>query len=131
MKICFVASEVAPMSKTGGLADVSGALPRQLYALGEDVRIFNPLHAAIDRSRLELKVVPEVADVSLPLNPAYRFSLYQTALPGSELPLYLIDCPQAYDRPTLYTNDADEHLRFLVLQYAVFESCQRLKFAPD
>ena len=40
LKICFVASEVAPLSKTGGLADVSGALPRQLRNLGHDVRIF-------------------------------------------------------------------------------------------
>ena len=38
MRICFVASEVAPLAKTGGLADVAGALPRHLHEQGHDIR---------------------------------------------------------------------------------------------
>ncbi len=132
IKICFVASEVAPLSKTGGLADVSGALPKKLRLLGHDVRIVTPLHAAIDRSRLLLRPVPEVTDVPLALGALeYRFSLLESVLPGSEVPIYLIDCPAVYNRATIYTNGPDEHLRFLVFQFATLEACQRLKFAAD
>src|SRR5712671_630833 len=117
MKICFVASEVAPFSKTGGLADVSGALPRQLHALGHNVLVFTPLHAAIKQGRLRLEPLPQVAQIPLQLGSLdYRFSLYTAALPGSALPIYLVDCPAVYDRATIYTNGGDEHLRFLVLQ---------------
>ncbi|HYM33980.1 MAG TPA: glycogen/starch synthase, partial [Steroidobacteraceae bacterium] len=132
MKICFVASEVAPLSKTGGLADVSGALPRHLRAIGHDVRVFTPLHAGIDQSKLQIAAVPEATNVPLTLGSLeYRFSLKVATLPNSSAPIYLIDCPAVYDRATIYTNGSDEHLRFLVLQRAALESCQRLKFAPD
>jgi starch synthase len=132
IKICFVASEVAPLSKTGGLADVAGALPRQLKALGHDVRIFTPLHAAIDRKILNLNTLPAATNVPVTLGAlAYNFSVLTTNLPGSDVPVYLIDCPAAYDRESIYTVASDEHLRFLLLQFATLEICQRLKFAPD
>jgi starch synthase len=44
MKIAFLSSEVAPFAKTGGLADVAGALPKFLTQAGEDVRVFMPLY---------------------------------------------------------------------------------------
>ncbi len=132
MKICFVASEVAPLSKTGGLADVSGALPRHLHTLDHDVRIFTPLHATIDQSPLQLQSVPEFTDVPVLLGAReFRCSVLTCTLPGSEVPIYLIDCPALYNRTTIYTNGDDEHLRFLLLQFVTLEACQRLKFAPD
>jgi starch synthase len=131
LRICFVSSEVAPLAKTGGLADVSGALPRQLRALGHDVRLFMPLYSGIDRTHLLLRAVEDLSDVAINLGALeYRFSILATHLPGSALPVYLIDCPAAFDRPALYTNSDDEHLRFLVLQRATLEACLRLKFAP-
>src|SRR5262245_49054634 len=92
-KIAFAASEVAPLSKTGGLADVAGALPRQLRALGHDVRVFTPLHAGIDRSQLTLQKSAELADFPIALGALeYRVSVVQTTLPNSDVPIYLIDC---------------------------------------
>ncbi|MCX6568249.1 MAG: glycogen/starch synthase, partial [Candidatus Aminicenantes bacterium] len=44
MKIAFLASEVIPYAKTGGLADVAGALPKFLSKLGADVRVYMPLY---------------------------------------------------------------------------------------
>lgn len=131
LNICFVSSEVAPLAKTGGLADVAGALPRQLHALGHDVRVFMPLYSSVERSLLALNVVPAVRDITLKLGALdYRFSLIAGTLPESRTPIYLIDCPEVFHRARLYTTDHDEHLRFLVLQRAVLESCQRLNFAP-
>jgi starch synthase len=129
--ICFVSSEVAPLAKTGGLADVSGALPKQLHDLGHDVRVFMPLYATVDRTTVPTRIVEQCRDVQVWLGSLeYRFTLMEAALPGSRLPIFLIDCPSAYDRTTLYTNGEDEHLRFLLLQRAALEACQRLKFSP-
>ncbi|WP_457595302.1 glycogen/starch synthase, partial [Hydrogenimonas sp.] len=53
LKILFAASEAVPFAKTGGLADVAGALPRALAALGHEVALVLPRYYAIDRARLE------------------------------------------------------------------------------
>jgi len=132
LRICLVSSEVAPFAKTGGLADVSAALPRQLTAMGHDVRIFLPLYSRIGRASLELVPVATAQGVPVKLgSKEFSFDLLQTTLPNSSTPVYLIDCPALYDRPTLYTYGGDEHLRFLLLQRATIESLQRLPFAPD
>lgn len=132
LRICFIASEVAPLAKTGGLADVAGALPRYLHEAGHDIRLFMPLYPSIGISALNATHVDNVQVVELKLGPhRYTFSLLQALLPGSQLPIFLVHCPEAFDRPTLYTNGADEHLRFLVLQRAALESCQRMGFAPQ
>src|SRR6185369_14586000 len=121
LNVCLIASEVAPLSKTGGLADVSGALTKFLHSAGHDVRLFTPLYSSIDRSKLSLRAVEFLQDVSLELGPhRYRYSLLAGYLPGSTAPIYLIDCPVLYSRATLYTSDVDEHLRFLVLTHAAF-----------
>ena len=61
MKILFVSSEVAPFAKTGGLGDVSAALPKALHALGHDVRIVVPMYARVlGRGHAFTEVVPEI-----------------------------------------------------------------------
>ena len=132
LKICFVSSEVAPLAKTGGLADVAGALPQRLSRLGHDVRVFMPLYSSIDRTFLRLGGRSALAPVTVKLGMLeYQFSIVAGTLPDSNAPIYLVDCPALFSRNTLYTTDHDEHLRFLVLQRAVLEACQRLQFAPD
>jgi starch synthase len=131
LNVCLLASEVAPLSKTGGLADVSGALTKYLHSCGHDVRLFSPLYSSVDRSKLNLRAVEFLQDVSLELGPhRYRYSVLAGHLPGSTAPVYLIDCPVLYSRPSLYTTDVDEHLRFLMLTRAAFECCQRMSWSP-
>ncbi len=132
MRICFVASEVAPFAKTGGLADVAGVLPRHLQNLGHDVRVFMPLYSSIGGRAGGTHAVDSAQGVPLNLGPHfYRFSILEGRLPESNVPLYFVHCPEVFDRATIYTQAIDEHLRFLVLQRAVLETCQRLGFAPD
>ena len=132
LTLCFVASELAPLAKTGGLADVAGALPRQLKRRGHDVRVFMPFHSIMSAAIKDAKPVDRAQDVELALGVhRYRFSLLESRIPDSDVPLYLVDCPAAFDRPTIYTESHDEHRRFLVLQRAALESCQRLAFAPQ
>jgi starch synthase len=52
-------------------------------------------------------------------------------MPGTRFFVYLVDCPECYQRPSLYTSDPDEHLRFLVLTHAAFLGCQRMGFSPQ
>ncbi len=132
LRICFVAAEIAPLAKAGGLADVSAALTKYLYAGGHDVRAFLPCYATLKRQDLPMRALPGLQDLPLVLGRyTYRFSVLTTALPGSGAPVYLIDCPACFDRPSIYTADPDEHRRFLVLTHAAFIACQHMVFAPQ
>ncbi|MDA8017349.1 MAG: glycogen synthase [Thermoanaerobaculia bacterium] len=134
LRICFAASEVAPFAKTGGLADVSAALPARLGQLGHDVRVFMPLHAQTDLSGHEVMPVDFLHHVPIELGDhRFHFSVFTTKLPHSQgsVDLYLIGCPQLFDRPGIYTGDWDEHLRFALFSRAVLECCQRMGWSPS
>jgi starch synthase len=132
LRICFVASEVAPLAKTGGLADVAGALPRYLKEAGHDVRLVMPLYSSVDLKKLDASPVAQAQNVAVNLGThQVRFSVLVATLPGTTVPVYLLDCPAFYGHPELYGNAPDEHLRFLLLQRGALELCQRLAFAPD
>ncbi|HXQ31041.1 MAG TPA: glycogen synthase [Steroidobacteraceae bacterium] len=130
-RVLFVTAEYAPLAKTGGLADVSTALSRYLHARGDDVRVFVPLYRRIAEQRFDRAPVEFLQNLSLTLGAEeYRYSVVTGLAPGSDLPLYFIDCPALYDRPGVYTADADEHRRFIVLTRAALECSQRMGFAP-
>lgn len=131
-RICFVSSEVAPFAKTGGLADVSGALPKYIAEEGYEVRVFMPFYASIDTSRHEFHVVEFLRDIPLSFGHEWlTFNVVTTRLPNSRVDLYLIDCPRLYHRSSIYTDDADEYLRFALLSRAALECCQRMGWSPD
>ena len=131
LTVCLLASEAAPLSKTGGLADVSGALTKYLHSAGHDVRLFTPFYKSIDRSRLSVQPLQALQNFEVPVGPhLYVFSVFVAQLPDSAAPVYLLDCPVLYHRPTLYTTDVDEHLRFLAFTRAAFMVCQRMNWSP-
>jgi len=131
LAICLLASEVEPLSKTGGLADVSGALTKYLHGAGHDVRLFTPCYASIDRAAYSAQPVEGLQQVPLAVGPnKYVFSVLRAQLPGGA-PAYLIDCPALYARSAIYTSDPDEHLRFLAFTRAALAACRRLLWAPQ
>jgi starch synthase len=131
LAICLLASEVEPLSKTGGLADVAGALGKYLHGAGHDVRLFTPAYAFIDRAALGAEPVAGLSDIPLAVGPHdYVFSVLRVRLPGGA-PVYLIDCPALYARNAIYTADPDEHVRFLAFTRAALTCCQRLGWAPQ
>ena len=119
LRVLFATSECAPLVKTGGLGDVSAALPAALVALGVDARILLPGYrqvlAQLPRCREIARFAPS-ADL-----PAARLLQVPDA-PG--VPLYVLDCPQFFDRPGgPYQNEAgsdwsDNALRFGLLSRA-------------
>ncbi len=131
LKVCVLSSEILPYAKTGGLADVAAALLQNLRLLGHEVYGFMPLYSAVRAAHMELRPVPEVQKQPLTIGDVqYRFSLQRASFPGTDIAMYFIDCPALYDRQSYYTNDPDEHRRFLAFTRATLESCRRLELAP-
>ncbi len=93
MKILFIASEAYPLVKTGGLADVVGALPSALRRLGLDVRLLLP---AYPQALSGAKMVGR--PVRLGHWNGHALSLIPAVLPDTGVPLYLLECPELYDR---------------------------------
>ena len=132
-RICFLAAEISPFAKTGGLGDVASALVRQMSRRGHDVRVYVPLHAVMDLSGVERRLVENLRGLRVTVGTTeYRYDVHEARLPGSdEVWVSLVDCPAAFDRPYVYSDAPDEHQRFLVLTRAALECCQRTSFAPD
>ena len=131
-RICFLTAEISPFAKTGGLGDVAAALPRHLHRRGADVRVFAPLHALADLQGYEQRPVAELQGASVVVGTTeFRYDVREVRLPGSDLWIQLVDCPAVFDRPFIYSDAQDEHVRYLVLTRAALDSCQRLRFAPD
>ncbi len=128
--VCMLASEVAPLSKTGGLADVAGALSKSLVAAGHDVRLFTPAYSSIDRAACGARPVANLTRLRLVIGAqAFVFSVLRGKLPGGAA-VYLIDCPALFARAALYTNDADEHVRFIAFTRAALMACREMRWAP-
>src|SRR6204780_3230047 len=132
LKLCILSSEIFPYAKTGGLADVAGALVQNLRLLGHEVHAFMPLYSSVRTAHPELQPVLGIQHIPLTIDTTeYHFSLQTASFPGTDIAMYFIDCPGMYDRAGLYTSDPDEHRRFLLLTRATLESCRRLTLAPD
>jgi starch synthase len=130
MKILFVSAETAPFAKTGGLGDVSAALPRALATHGHDVRIVLPYYRRVYDGGYE--VTQRFDEMSVQLGHRhFTFETLEAKLPGSDVPVYFVHCPALYDRPNIYTQDPDEHVRFALLNWASLRIAQQLGFAPD
>jgi starch synthase len=115
-RVLMVSSEAAPLAKTGGLADVLGALPNALRSCGDDAAVLIPRYGFID-----LRGARRVYDALPIFLGAARFdtSIYQAA---AEFPMYLVDCPALYDRKGLYGEAGldypDNDVRFAVFARA-------------
>src|ERR1700732_1795127 len=96
MHIAFVASEGVPFSKTGGLADVVGALPRALTALGHQVSVYLPRYR-----QTKLSDAPTVVrSITVPFDGKYRFASVVTGGGGTQsgVRFYFVDYPPYFDR---------------------------------
>jgi len=126
MQIAFAASECVPYSKTGGLADVVGALPRALAALGHEVSVYLPKYR---QTKLpESKTV--LRSITVPFDDRYRFCSVVDGGNHSAVRFYFVDYPPFFDRDALYGSSSgdypDNAERFALFSRAVLEASKIL-----
>jgi len=128
MKILLVASEGVPYSKTGGLADVIGALPRALHALGHEVMVLLPRYRG-NKSKSTL-----VSSVTISLDHELRFPAIVEGAPAGGVRHLFVDDPEFFDRPQFYGDSKgdypDNAERFAEFSRAAIE-CMKRVWLPD
>jgi len=102
MKVLFVSPEVNPLVRTGGLGDVVGSLPISLKKLGVDVRVICPLHR--ECKNIESRVLGKQLSVKLK-NKAVNGYIREAKLGNTDIPAYLIDLPELFDRAGIYSDE--------------------------
>ncbi|MCB5161613.1 glycogen synthase GlgA [Marinomonas algarum] len=136
MKILFAASEIYPLIKTGGLADVAGALPIALRKKGHDIKLIMPAYQGM---------LKKVAPIQKTINLGNPFGvgdllLLETAIPESNTPILLVQCQALYEREGGPYGDQqgqdfhDNHLRFAALSWVIAQLAinkQWLDWQPD
>jgi starch synthase len=134
MKILFVASECVPFCKTGGLADVVSALPKELKNKRHDVRIILPKYKSIRSQEFNIRETGEW--VQVPMGPGHTESA-DIRLTRTEkgIPVYFIHHEPYFGRPGLYRGPQgdypDNAERFAFFSRAVLETCKAIQFRPD
>jgi len=133
LKIAMIASECVPYAKTGGLADVVGALPVALHELGHEVIIILPLYASIDRCKYYLQ--PVINPMGVRMGTGEEWCVVHQASHGNGISVYFIECNRYFDRQGIY-HDAkfrdypDNPRRFGFLSRAGLQLCKDLGFQP-
>ena len=133
LKVVIVASEVVPFAKTGGLADVTGALPVALARLGHQVSVIMPRYPTIERAVRSLEKVQDHLAVSMGSH-TEAGAIWSARL-AARIPVYFIEHQAYFGRDALYatTNGdyPDNAQRFAFFAKAALEVCQTLKLQPD
>ena len=126
MRIAFVASEGVPFSKTGGLADVVGALPLALASLGHQVSVYLPRYR--QTKLVESAIV--IPSITIPFDDKYRFASVVAGGSQGAVKFYFIEYPEFFDREALYGTAAgdypDNAERFALFSRAVLEASKIL-----
>lgn len=131
LNILLVASEVYPFAKTGGLGDVSGALPPALKKLGHDIRVIMPKYPCTTKAGQKIKSL----NIDLKLSGfKEKGTLFESELAG-EVPVYLIKHDGYFHRKHIYGEPGSDYPdsveRFSFFSQAVLEAVKCLDFKPD
>lgn len=133
MKVVFASSEIAPFVKTGGLADVSGALPGFISRDGFEIIAVMPMYRAVNRGRFNFEFIGEI-DVPH-AGGTVKAGVYSGRIPGFNIPVFFIEYGPFFDREGIYQEDGKEYddndSRFGFFSRAVLETCRHLNFQAD
>lgn len=128
MKVLILAAEMVPFAKTGGLADVIGALPKALKELGEDVRVAIPRYGRIDPTRFNLTT--ELPSLSVPMDDRQETVVIRKAVIERNVPVYFIDNDRYFNREGIY-GYPDDGERFVLFCRAALEMLREVGWQPD
>ena len=126
MRVAILTSEAVPFAKTGGLADVSGALPKALREHKVDARLILPLYDQIDRRLLNDDMIENVPVEWRGRVHNVRFLCSNAA----DAPVYLVQAPEFFARPNVYGYQ-DDHIRFAFFSRAALALMKHLDWKPD
>ena len=134
MNILRASSEAAPFAKTGGLADVCGALPIALNRLGHVISVIMPAFRQVHQSGYD--ITPTDVKFEIPIgSKVVSGRLLHGLLPGSEVPVYFVEQDDYFDRPELYREHGADYKdnceRFVFFCRAVMDAIQQLKLPVD
>ena len=91
-----------------------------------------PMYSRIEQNKYRFRSIDSLRGMKVMFGPRqFEVSIFAAQMPGSNMEVFFVHCPQLYGRHAIYAHDGDEHLRFLVICYAALESAQRMRFAPD
>ena len=128
MKILYVAAEVSPLVKVGGLADVAGSLPQAIKRLGHDIRVVMPGYGGIDRGRYGIQPLVDPFRIPFERNEE-EITISHTKMNGG-VPLYLVENQKFFGRENVYGYEDDE-LRFALFGLAVARMLEKIGFQPE
>ncbi|HNR67304.1 MAG TPA: glycogen synthase GlgA [bacterium] len=138
LKILFLSSEVAPFAKTGGLGDVSGALPKALYEAGHDVRVMMPKYGCISERKYVLRDVIRLRKIPLIMGGKEYAALAKSAfIPDTKVQVYFLENKPFFDKKDLYIDPrtgkdfANNAERFALFCRAALETTKLLHWEPD
>lgn len=139
LNILFASSEVEPFAKTGGLADVSGSLPKEIRKLSSDIRIFLPHYGTIDSAKYNIEDLPnsefEIQIGDKKIKGKIKFTSLDVN--GKQLTVYFIHNENYFDRGGLYVNPLnnfdyeDNFERFVFFSRGVLEAIKIIGWHPD
>lgn len=137
-KILYLASEVTPFARAGGLADVTGALPKALKNLNQEIRIIMPKYKFINERKFVLREVIRLRDIPVTVNGRTEMANVKSAfLPESKVQVYFIEIADFFSKPGLYrdpiTNEKydDNAERFAFFAKGAMETLKTLSWQPD
>ena len=133
MNILLASAEVAPFAKAGGLADIASSLPLEWKKLGQKPIIIMPKYGFLDVYAYGF--VPTDLIISVPMSYWMEYArLWQGTLPNSNVPVYLIENSDYFNRNGIYgdpTEYVDNDRRFIFFSRAVLEAAKALNFSPN
>lgn len=140
-KILFVTPEVMPFVKTGGIADVSSALPQKLQEAGHQVRVFVPKYGAIDERKFKIHEVVRLKNMPLNIgDKEAHYSVRSSFLvgPKTRIQIYFLDNEEYFgSRHSLYSDPltkedyVDNDERYSMFCRAALELVVKLGWIPD
>ncbi len=131
LNILYLSAEVVPFAKTGGLADVAGALPKAIRALGHDIRVMMPRYGRVEVAKFGLK--PLLGAVNVPMDERTEpAAIWQGSIGAGagQTPVYFVDSSRYFDRQGIYMYPDDAE-RFIFFSRAALETCRALGWRPD
>ncbi|MGQ9625421.1 MAG: glycogen synthase [Anaerolineae bacterium] len=128
LRVLYLSAEVVPFAKTGGLADVAGALPKVIKALGHDIRVAMPRYGRINIEKFGLEEV--LSPFPVPIDETTEPARILQGKIGQDVPVYMVDNAKYYDREGIYMYPDDAE-RFIFYCRAALEMLKRLGWQPD